>query len=224
MTLGVLAVAGVTVASQAALGLGANPAAAAVKQQQPLSGPILTTVPVASVPVASVPVASVPVASVPVASVPVAAPQVIAPALAAATKQATFLRFTTSSPQTLDRRGVEPSLYRGRFFRSSVEKTRLCIIRRESSGVYTVRGGGGNRYFGAYQMNDRLADGATWMMLPEVKRLAGAKAGSALMQKLRTKPVTTWPRYWQDAAFFTVYNWEHSGSGRAHWAGGRWHC
>jgi hypothetical protein len=62
------------------------------------------------------------------------------------------------------------------------------------------------------------------MMLPEAKRLLGEPAARALMARLRAKPATTWSRYWQDAAFFTIYNWEHTGSGRQHWAGGRWHC
>ena len=153
-----------------------------------------------------------------------ALPPMAAPEAAKTARQAAFLHFTTASPQATDRRGVEPSLYRGRYYRSSVEDVRRCIVRRESSGIYTVRGGGGDRYYGAYQMNDELADGATWMMLPEAKQLLGETAARALMERLRAKPVTTWSRYWQDAAFFTIYNWERTGSGRAHWAGGRWHC
>lgn len=195
----------------------AQAASAATDPVQALSGPIVAAIPEAGVP------AIVPTAAVP-AAVPVVQSAVIPPALAIAAKQAAFLDFTVASPQTLDRRGVEPSLYKGRFFRSSLEDLRKCIVRRESSGVYTVRGGGGDRYYGAYQMNDRLADGATWMMLPEAKKLIGEKAASTLMAKLRSKPVTQWPRYWQDAAFFTIYNWEHTGSGRNHWAGGRWRC
>ncbi len=51
------------------------------------------------------------------------------------------------------------------FFKASKESIRRCIVKRESEGQYDVRGGGGNRYFGAYQMSDALADGATHMML-----------------------------------------------------------
>jgi hypothetical protein len=165
--------------------------------------------------------AAIPAAAIPPAAVPAAVPQVISPARAIAVKQSAFLKFTVASKETLDRRGIQPSLYRGSYFRSSLEETRKCIVRRESSGVYNVRGG---IYYGAYQMNDRLADGATWMMLPEAKRLIGERNAKALMAKLRAKPVTAWPRYWQDAAFFTIYNWERIGSGRAHWGGGRWRC
>lgn len=195
-----------------------------------IAGPVLTSAvqpPTTSVPEptsvtdpAAVP--AQPLTEAAVLSPASAATPAAAPTLAA--RQASFLRFTTTSPQARDRRGVQPSLYRGRYYRASIEEVRRCIVRRESSGVYTVRGGGGDRYYGAYQMNDRLANGATWMMLPEAKRLLGEPAARALMASLRAKPVTAWSRYWQDAAFFTIYNWEHTGSGRAHWSGGRWRC
>lgn len=139
-------------------------------------------------------------------------------------QQAQMWEFTTESPQTKDMRGVEPSLYRGEYFTPTTEDRRLCIVKRESEGRYDVRGGGGNRYFGAYQMNDQLADGATWMMLDEHKGILGRDRARVLMEELRSTPVTEWPRYWQDAAFYTIYNWEGPGSGAAHWAGGRWSC
>jgi len=135
-----------------------------------------------------------------------------------------MLHFTTHSKATSDMRGVEPSLYRGRFFKASKESIRRCIVKRESEGQYDVRGGGGNRYFGAYQMSDALADGATHMMLKEHKKILGTKTARSLMKQLRATPPNSWPRYWQDAAFSTVYNWESPGSGARHWAGGRWHC
>ena len=135
-----------------------------------------------------------------------------------------MLHFTTHSKATRDMRGVEPSLYRGRFFDASKESIRRCIVKRESEGQYDVRGGGGNRYFGAYQMSDALADGATHMMLKEHKKILGTKTARSLMKQLRATPPNAWPRYWQDAAFSTVYNWESPGSGARHWAGGRWHC
>ena len=138
--------------------------------------------------------------------------------------QAEMLEFTTRSAQTRDMRGIEASLYRGDYFTPKTEDLRACIVKRESEGRYDVRGGGGNRYFGAYQMNDELADGATWMMLDEHKDILGADEARALMEELRATPVTKWPRYWQDAAFYTIYNWEGPASGAAHWAGGRWSC
>ena len=146
----------------------------------------------------------------------VAAPNaVLAPRMSSARR--TF-RLTWSSPQTRDMRGVEPSMYRGRFYRPTVEVKRRCIAQRESEGHYDVVSHNG--YYGAYQMSPALARGATWMMLPEHKALLGDLLARRLMWKLRHIPLNTWPRYWQDAAFSTIFNHEYRGSGAAHWAGG----
>ena len=142
---------------------------------------------------------------------------------ALAAKQTSFARFTVSSKATKDMRGVEPSLYRGKYYRPTIEAKRKCIVDRESEGHYDVVNPSG-AYRGAYQVSASLARGATWMMLKEHKQLMGTKTAKQTLAKLRTKPMNTWPRYWQDAAFHTVANWEHTGSGIAHWAGGRWHC
>ncbi len=141
-----------------------------------------------------------------------------------AVMQAEMFARTTTSKATLDMRGIEPSLYQGQFFDPASEEVRKCIVKRESEGQYDVRGGGGNNYFGAYQMSDALGDGATHMMLKEHKGILGVKQAKELMAELRDTPVNQWPRYWQDAAFSTVYNWEGPGSGASHWAGGRWYC
>lgn len=138
-------------------------------------------------------------------------------------KQTAFARFTVSSKATKDMRGVESSLYRGKFYRPAIESKRKCIVDRESEGHYDVVNPSG-AYRGAYQVSASLARGATWMMLKEHKQLMGSKAAKQTLAKLRANPMNTWPRYWQDAAFHTVANWEHTGSGIAHWAGGRWHC
>lgn len=140
--------------------------------------------------------------------------------LARFTKYATF---TLRSAATKDMRGVERSLYRGRFYRPAVESERLCIADRESEGHYDVVSPSG-LYFGAYQVSRRLARGATWMMLKEHKKLMGDKVATAVLARLRATPMNKWPRYWQDAAFSTVMNWDYTGSGASHWAGGRWRC
>ncbi|HAN72199.1 MAG TPA: hypothetical protein DCQ36_11525 [Actinobacteria bacterium] len=142
---------------------------------------------------------------------------------AIAVRQAAFTRFTLHSPQTKDLRGIERSLYRGRFFRPVAEERRLCIVKRESEGYYDVVNPGGN-YFGAYQVSRALAKGATYMMAKEHKALMGASEAKKVLADLRATPMHRWPRYWQDAAFHTIMNWERTMSGAAHWAGGRWHC
>lgn len=130
------------------------------------------------------------------------------------------LRFVTRSARVLDLRGVESSAYKGKFFRSSQEGKRKCVFQRESNANYTSTrrspsptGG----YFGGYQMSRGLAVGATWMMLPEHKRLLGTKAAKKVLAHLRSVPAHKWNRYWQDAAFYTVYNWQGSASGAKHW-------
>ena len=138
-------------------------------------------------------------------------------------RQAAFADFTLTSPATLDMVGVQPSLYRGKYFRKSIESKRLCIVKRESEGHYFSVNPTGS-YRGAYQVSKALARGATWMMLPEHETLMGAAAAQATMAKLRATPFNAWPRYWQDALFSTVANWGHTGAGLKHWAGGRWHC
>lgn len=137
--------------------------------------------------------------------------------------QRSYRAFTLTSPKTKRMRGVLPSLYRGKYFEPTLEERRRCIVERESSGHYDVVSPGGG-YFGAYQMSPELGVGATWMMLDEHKKLLGTETAKQVLAELREQPVHTWPRYWQDAAFSTVHNWEGKGSGAAHWAGGRWSC
>jgi hypothetical protein len=138
-------------------------------------------------------------------------------------QQAAFTKFTTSSKATRDMRGVEKSLYRGKYYKSAAETKRLCIVKRESEGHYDVVNPSG-AYRGAYQVSAALARGATWMMLKEHKKLMGEKAAKKVLSDLRAKPMNKWPRYWQDAAFHTIINYDGTLSGAAHWAGGRWHC
>jgi hypothetical protein len=125
-------------------------------------------------------------------------------------------KFAFVSKATLDRTGVQPSLYRGKYYRSSLERIRRCIVRRESSGHYFSVSHSGT-YRGAYQMSPALARGATWMMVPEFKSILGVKATEVAMLRLRTTPMHKWTRFWQDAAFSTVYNWDHPNSGASHW-------
>lgn len=138
-------------------------------------------------------------------------------------QQRTLLARTMKSPRTRNMRGLLPSMYEGEFFEPRLEERRRCIVERESNGHYDAVSPGGG-YLGAYQMSPELGVGATWMMLKEHKDLLGEESAKQLLETLRGKPIQTWPRYWQDAAFSTVHNWEEVGSGSAHWAGGRWKC
>lgn len=173
--------------------------------------------------------AELPEATVPMAvEVSLAAPRVVPTARQIAVqqqaiRQAQFAYFTTESTKTRDLKGYEPSLYRGKYYRSSVEKRRKCIVIRESSARYNAVNPT-RKYRGAYQVSPELARGVTWMMLKEHKTLLGEERAKRILERLRKSPMNTWPRYWQDAAFSTIHNWERTGAGAAHWAGGRWRC
>lgn len=140
-----------------------------------------------------------------------------------AARQVNYAHFTLRSAATTDMRGVERSLYRGRFFHPQAEEKRLCIVRRESEGHYDVINPGGN-YFGAYQVSRPLARGVSYMLVGEHRELLGPERAKRILADLRETPMNEWPRYWQDAAYHTIMNWEGPLSGASHWAGGRWTC
>ena len=111
-----------------------------------------------------------------------------------------------------DRMGIMKSLYRGKWFVTKADDNRRCIMRRESDGNYKAVSAQG-LYRGAYQMGRGLAVGATWKMQREVRKEMGAE-GVAILKQLRKTPTQQWNRYWQDRAFWTI--WNH-GDGRGHW-------
>jgi hypothetical protein len=102
-------------------------------------------------------------------------------------------------------RGVRPSAYIGKYYNSRYERTRRCIVRRESGGNYRIASPGG-RYRGAYQFNAGLA------------RATAYKMGR---RDLAWKPISSWSRFEQDKAFWVV--WNH-GRGASHWRSSRHRC
>ena len=136
----------------------------------------------------------------------------------------------SASRLSKDLSGWERSAYRGKFYNADQEPYRKCVGFREASFGYTARGGGnldgvpGGDYGGTYQMSPALQRGVTWMLYKELKQEVGKKEAKRLTRILRSIPAEKWNRYWQDAAFYTILNWKHKGSGAHHWAGGRWSC
>jgi hypothetical protein len=118
-----------------------------------------------------------------------------------------------------DRKGIMKSLYRGKWFVKKADDNRRCIMRRESHGNYKAVSAQG-LYRGAYQMGRGLAVGATHMMQREVRKEMGAE-GVAILKKLRKTPTQQWNRYWQDRAFWTIWD---RGDGRGHWRSVGRHC
>jgi peptidoglycan hydrolase-like protein with peptidoglycan-binding domain len=121
---------------------------------------------------------------------------------------------------TYSLRGVYASAYTGAYYDSRYEAKRRCIVSRESHGYYTVRSANG-LYNGAYQMTASLGVGATKKMLASVAAEVGATTAASLMAKLRLTTPNKWSRYWQDRAFWTIFN---HGAGASHWAGGYVNC
>jgi hypothetical protein len=130
-------------------------------------------------------------------------------------REATLMRGDRQAADTL---GWMASLYQGKWFMPAKEDIRRCIMDRESNFNYRAVGAG--TYFGAYQMNRGLAVGATFTMQREVEKELGAE-GVAIVKALRGKNPNTWNRYWQDRAFWTIWN---QGKGKHHWSGGGVNC
>jgi hypothetical protein len=94
--------------------------------------------------------------------------------------------------------GIRSSAYIGRYYSPRHERTRKCIVRKESRGNYRIASRTG-KYRGAYQFNSQLA------------RHTARKMGRS---DLVNKPFNRWSRFEQDKAFWIV--WNH-GRGRGHW-------
>jgi len=94
--------------------------------------------------------------------------------------------------------GIRSSAYVGKYYSARHERTRRCIVRKESGGNYRIASRTG-KYRGAYQFNSSLA------------RSTASRMGRS---DLARKPFNTWSRFEQDKAFWTV--WNH-GRGRGHW-------
>lgn len=116
-----------------------------------------------------------------------------------------------------DMKGYRLSTYTGKYYDRSREQYRLCVIQRESGGNYDEPSG---PWRGAYQFSDSLAAGALRSMRPEIIERYG-NAGRQAVDALEGTFIHTWPRFFQDAAFWTTFN---MGAGAGHWAGGNWYC
>lgn len=119
-----------------------------------------------------------------------------------------------------DVQGYRHSTYTGKYFAPNREQYRVCVVQRESGGNYDEPTGS---FTGAYQMTYSLSQGAISTMLPEIRSTYGSEGVEAL-ESLRGVPIHRWPRFWQDAAFWTIFNF---GAGWRHWSaewGANWNC
>ena len=107
------------------------------------------------------------------------------------------------------------SLYQGRHYVKRHNDERICVRQRESKHDYRAVSRTG-RYRGAYQFSPELAVGAGWMIQKEL-RATGTPKRQAIQigQALRSHSMNKWAPFWQDFAFWIVWD---GGEGRSHWA------
>lgn len=125
-----------------------------------------------------------------------------------------------TSPEARDLVGYRLSTYTGKYYDKRFEQYRLCVVQRESGGRY---GESSSAHIGAYQFSYSLAGQALRSMRPEISAVFG-RSGLAALDRLDGKPMFTWNRFWQDTAFWTIFN---SGAGWSHWSsqwGASWNC
>lgn len=103
---------------------------------------------------------------------------------------------------------VRPSTYAGDHYLPAWEPWRKCVVWRESRDN-TRAANTRSSARGLYQFLDRSWRlSLTYMLMPEHRDQRQA------VLRLRSKPIHKWPRYWQDAAFWTVLD---GGNGAKHW-------
>lgn len=129
------------------------------------------------------------------------------------------LSHALGSKDSQDMKGFEESLYQGKWYMPAKEDRRRCIMDREANNDYRAVSRGGT-YRGAYQMNRGLAVATAKRMAKEVTKELGPEA-AAVARQLTKIPTQQWNRYWQDRAFWTIWQ---KGKGAFHWRGGAWHC
>ena len=125
-----------------------------------------------------------------------------------------------TSPEARDMVGYRLSTYTGKYYDKRFDQYRLCVVQRESGGRY---GESSSAHIGAYQFSYSLAGQALRSMRPEISAVFG-RSGLAALDRLDGKPMYTWNRFWQDTAFWTIFN---GGAGWSHWSsqwGASWNC
>ena len=106
------------------------------------------------------------------------------------------------------------SLHRGVNYYPKHESIRRCIRDRESSNEYRAVSRTG-KYRGAYQFSPALKVGAGWMIQRQLRETHPRKTAIRIGRELRDTPMNQWHIYWQDRAFWTIWN---GGEGRHHWS------
>ena len=104
---------------------------------------------------------------------------------------------------------VQPSQYRGTYHAPQWEKWRKCVVWRESRDNPRAANRTSSAR-GLYQFLDR-----SWRVSLTHMLVKEHRDQKAEVLALRDQSIHRWPRYWQDAAFWTALNF---GAGAKHWA------
>lgn len=125
-----------------------------------------------------------------------------------ATILTTALLVTPAAAPTGGTIDVTASTYRGEHYNPRWENWRKCVVWRESRDNPRAANRSSSAR-GLYQFLDRSwRRSLTFMLMPEHDDRRRE------VRNLRNQPIHHWPRYWQDAAFWTVLN---GGAGAKHW-------
>ena len=106
------------------------------------------------------------------------------------------------------------SFYVGEWYVHEHEPIRQCITWNESRDAYNANTGTG-KYRGAYQFSLDLAVGAGWMIQKDLRKTVNKELAQQIGESLRSTLINKWPPFWQDYAFWIVWN---KGEGKKHWA------
>jgi hypothetical protein len=104
---------------------------------------------------------------------------------------------------------VKPSTYVGKHYNPAWENWRKCVVWRESRDNPKAANKRSSAR-GLYQFLDNA-----WRVSLTHMVMREHKHARTVIIALRDKPIHHWPRFWQDAAFWTVLN---DGAGAKHWA------
>ena len=115
--------------------------------------------------------------------------------------------------------GVRASAYRGKYYRGGLgEQFRRCVLERESHGHYGARNSASTAQGGYQFLASQWQESLPHMLRPELIAMHGERLGKRVFRALTATPIYRWPRFYQDAAFFTVLHYEYPFSGAHHWA------
>ena len=124
---------------------------------------------------------------------------------------AASIGLTPVQPVTEPDIGYKVSAYQGKWYSAKWEPVRKCIMQRESRHNYRAKNRSSSAS-GAYQFLDsQWRDGLVWNLRKDAKN----REEKQELELLRKIPISKWPRYHQDWAFWSVWR---NGAGRHHWA------